>query len=71
MKYPWTIYPNAVYWTLPDDGALFKCTDCEEDKPHTEVYLTQVPDGNRATICKDCIDEYWLSIAENKGKFKD
>jgi len=69
--FPWEHYDTAVYWTLPDDGALFKCADCQERKAHNKVYLTQIPMNDaRKVLCKDCIDTEWLKLAKNLGEFK-
>ena len=66
----WKHYDNAVYWSLPDDGALFKCDSCGGYFNVTKVILTQIPkDDSRKVYCMDCIDEDWLEIAENKGAF--
>jgi len=63
-------YDKAVYWLLPNDGAPFKCVDCGKDFHHTKVILTQIPkDDSRATMCYDCVDEWWLANATNLGMF--
>lgn len=36
-----------------------------------DMVLTQILCGHRLVVCKECIDEYWLSVAENLGKFPD
>lgn len=67
----WTLYPNPVYWLLPDDGDGFTCRDCNIKKSHKKVILTQIPCGHRQVICRTCVDEYWLSIAKNLGAYPD
>ena len=63
-------YENAVYWKLPDDGATFKCSECNKQFKHTEVILTQVPaNDSRAVFCMECIDDDWLRDATNLGMF--
>ena len=65
-------YDYPVYWQLPDDGAKFKCTSCNEYKNHTEVILTQIPiDDSRRVICLECIDESWFKSAKDLGIFPD
>jgi len=69
MRYPWALYDHSVYWTLPDDGALIRCVECQELKKHTDVVFTQVPMGKRSVLCRSCVDEEWLEQAENRGVF--
>lgn len=69
--WPWQLFDKPVYWSLSDDGALINCHECKQDKQMSEVILTQIPCGHRLVVCKECIDKYWLSVAENKGLFKD
>lgn len=61
----------AAYWDMPNDGATFKC-DCGEcgDKQYSynEMIMTETPNGMRHIINRNCVDEYWLSIAKYMGK---
>ena len=67
---PWKHYDKPVYWSLPDDGALFKCDSCKERFNHTKVILTQIPkDDSRKVYCLDCVDQDWLDLAVNLGAF--
>lgn len=65
------VYTYPVYWDMPYDGALFKCSDCNDDMFHKDVYLTQIKCGHRLVICKECIDKWWLDNAKYLGMFKD
>jgi hypothetical protein len=67
----WKLYDVPVYWSLPDDGSPIKCADCNKEKLMSEVILTQIPCGSRRVICKDCIDDYWLTVAKSMGVFPD
>jgi hypothetical protein len=67
--YPWEKFDTPVYWSLPDDGALFKCDDCKDRGPASTMLLTQLTCGHRSVIHKECIDEYWLSVARDLGTF--
>lgn len=69
--YTWTRYPYPVYWLLPNDGDGFICRDCNVKKSHKKVILTQIPCGERQVICRECVDESWLSAAKNFGLYKD
>ena len=70
-KYPWKNYPYPVYWDLPDDGALFKCSDCGIRVEHNKAKLTQIPSGKREVVCDECLDPHWKKMAKNLGPFKD
>lgn len=69
--WPWAKFPKPVYWTLPDDGDGFHCKDCDEKRSHKQVILTQIPCGHREVICTLCIDEYWMTVAQYLGLFKE
>lgn len=65
-------YDHPVYWRLPDDGALFKCAECEQRFKHDKVILTQIPkDDSRTVLCLECVDPYWLEIAKDLGIYPD
>lgn len=55
---------TLTYWTLKDDGALFRCLQCNERKPAAQmVWLAAF------TIkCKSCVGEEWLAKATNMGE---
>jgi hypothetical protein len=63
-------YDFPVYWALPDDGALFKCCECNRRLEYTKVILCQIPkDDSRRVLCYDCVDEDWLNMAKNLGDY--
>lgn len=64
-------YDEPVYWSLPDDGALFKCSSCGVRFSHKDVILVQIPKSDeRSVVCVDCIDDDWLMHAVNLGMYK-
>lgn len=67
--WPWEKFPVPVYWSLPNDGAGFTCSDCRQKKSHKDVLLTQLSCGARSVMCKDCIDSTWLTLAKDMGTF--
>jgi hypothetical protein len=63
-------FDGPVYWQMPNDGADFKCDDCEERFSHKLVIIVQVPkDDSRRVLCLDCVDSDWLERAKNLGMF--
>jgi len=60
---------KARYFTLRDDGALWKCSDCQKRKPADAVLAIELVDGRKMLICRRCIDEDWLAeFAEFAGQ---
>lgn len=51
------------YWRLSNDGALFRCSDCQQLKVYSEMYYILTPNGNKRVLCEACIDEDWLRNA--------
>lgn len=57
------------YWLVADDGALWKCHDCNERKKASDVIACLTPNGMKFIVCYDCIDKDWLdSATKMKGK---
>jgi DNA-directed RNA polymerase subunit RPC12/RpoP len=68
---PWKHYDYPVYWSLPDDGADFKCSECGKRFHFTKVILTQIPkDDSRKTLCEECVDDDWKANAKFLGEAK-
>lgn len=62
------------YLHAPNDGADWRCSECKQLKPYTQMIITFVApkhDPNRKDnphwMCLECIDEYWLSRAKDCG----
>lgn len=53
------------YWKVLDDGAAFRCKECGELKPHTQVILAQHTEDfdKRQMVCLECVDEEWMATA--------
>jgi len=58
---------QSKYWTVKDDGALWKCSDCQVRYPANKVWATETPNGKKSIICKDCIDDDWITNAIHSG----
>lgn len=60
-KYPWPLYETPVYWSLKDDGAPAKCSECGEYDNMKNFILLQTPNGRRSCGHKDCItyEDWW------------
>lgn len=54
---------KPVYRPVKDDGATFKCVDCDQQKRASEVWHYLLPNGNGGIACKECIDPEWLERA--------
>lgn len=58
-----------TYHPVKNDGADFRCSECQQLFPHTQVWLIRLPSpapsNNRMTyvLCKECVDEDWLKLA--------
>ena len=55
------------YWALPNDGADWRCCECLELGSHTEIVLTETPNGTRQLLHKKCIDLWWWNNAKYMG----
>ena len=52
------------YWELVDDGADFKCADCQEYGPASEMIYALTPKGEGCVMHRRCADSWWLSRAK-------
>lgn len=48
------------YRPLKNDGATYKCSDCEQRKEYNQMWYVETPSGLRYVTCKDCVDDYWI-----------
>lgn len=61
------------YFKVKSDGADWRCTECQELKPHNEVILlTPVPGAplpwaRARIICLECVDPEWMGAAKCLG----
>ena len=51
---------KGIYHPLKNDGADYKCSDCDTYKPYNHFWYVECPNGTRYVCCKDCIDPYWI-----------
>ena len=67
-RFGWEHYDKPVYFSLPNDGAQFRCAECEQMFDHDEVILCQGPNDERQVLCKEsCVCEKWLESATDMG----
>lgn len=53
---------------LPNDGADYRCDECQQLFPHNRVMIPITPDGKiHQCVCDGCIDQRWLSYATDCG----
>jgi hypothetical protein len=61
----------GLYWKIADDGAKWRCKECEKEFTHKQVILTERTDkeglDKYALICLECIDEDWYKEAICQG----
>jgi hypothetical protein len=55
---------KPVYRPVKDDGAKWRCKECDQLQPASKVWHYQLPNGNSGILCRDCIDPQWLKNAE-------
>jgi hypothetical protein len=51
---------KAIYRPVANDGAKWKCADCQQYKQHNEVWHISLANGKKEILCKDCVDAEWL-----------
>lgn len=59
--------PDAHYFKLKPDGALWPCSDCKCRLEHDQVILACTPNGSKQLLCLECVDTGWLSKARFAG----
>jgi hypothetical protein len=58
-----------MHYKLLNDGAGFRCTECDVVKPHSQVILFEHSETHaRQVICLGCVDPEWLAGSECKGE---
>lgn len=50
---------KSTYQPLKDDGAEFKCVDCEQYFHAKQMWFVCLVNGDKQIICHDCIDDVW------------
>lgn len=55
------------YFHAPDDGAPFRCVDCNELLPPSEMLRCFTPSGWDMWLCIDCVDAEWYNSAKDCG----
>lgn len=58
------------YTSLKDDGAPFRCADCNELHNAKDMYYCFLPNNNNAVVCKTCLDDTWKSLAKDLSHIK-
>ena len=59
---------RGTYWKLKDDGAEWRCRECGQLKPHSQVILFENKAAVRTyLLCLDCVDADWLRDAQCLG----
>jgi hypothetical protein len=59
---------GGTYWKLANDGAGFRCRDCDMVKPHSQVILFEHTETKqRQLVCVECVDQDWLKEATCLG----
>lgn len=52
------------YWLVADDGAKFRCADCQIQYTHNSVRYCLTPNGKTRVLCVNCIDTDWIQNAK-------
>lgn len=56
------------YTWLPNDGALWQCSECKQNYKHGNIIIPFTPNGKiNSPVCINCIDEDWFSSAKDCG----
>lgn len=55
---------KAAYRPLKNDGALFRCLECDKQGTHSEMWFITIPNGHRGVYHKDCLESDWIALAE-------
>lgn len=60
---------GGTYYTIKDDGAEWRCKDCDKLHKHSRVRVCENTETKKRTLlCLDCIDEEWLAAATCLGE---
>lgn len=55
---------EPYYRPVADDGAQFRCVDCQELFSHTRVLFCATPNGKKSVICDTCLEPDWKAAAK-------
>lgn len=55
---------KPTYQPLKNDGALYRCKDCNQQGTHSEMWYVTTPNGYKGVFHKECIDPDWIATAE-------
>ena len=52
------------YCEVADDGAPFRCHDCQQQGHAKDMFFTLTPNGTHAMYHKSCLEQDWLDRAK-------